>query len=162
LTARADFHLANSAKAATEQIAAKYRDPDARIWFQGHWGFQHYMQELGAQPVDYANSVLQTGDILVVPANNSNTSRPKDSADLLETMTFAPCPWLTTMRNAVGAGFYAADWGPLPFAIGKVPPESYQVYRITKPLRFNSLEPTQRRGERRSNKPQATGADHAE
>ena len=161
--ATADFHLANSARSAGQQIVAKYQTSGARLWFQGHWGFQFYMQELGAQPVDFAESVLQAADILVVPSNNSNITRPDpDRAKMLETIRLTPCTWLTTMQIAVGAGFYSADAGPLPFAIGKVPPELYRVFRITKPLRFGSLEATQRPEEKESNKPQAPGTSRTE
>ena len=35
---------------------------------------------------------------------------------------------LTTFNQPVGAGFYSSIWGPLPFAFGRVPPESVSVY----------------------------------
>ena len=43
--------------------------------------------------------------------------------------------WLATMNLSLRAGFYTAIWGPLPYAIGKVPPELYQVYKIESKVR---------------------------
>jgi hypothetical protein len=37
---------------------------------------------------------------------------------------------ITTAQNQLGAGFYSADTGPLPFAIGPVPPERYELLRL--------------------------------
>ena len=37
---------------------------------------------------------------------------------------------LATMRPQVGAGFHADVWGPLPWAIGDVPPERYYVFEV--------------------------------
>jgi hypothetical protein len=37
---------------------------------------------------------------------------------------------MTTMHPAVGAGFYSGTWGPLPFVIGRVPREKYEIFFI--------------------------------
>jgi hypothetical protein len=37
---------------------------------------------------------------------------------------------ITTAQSQLGAGFYSADTGPLPFAIGPVPPEHYELLRL--------------------------------
>ena len=37
---------------------------------------------------------------------------------------------ITTAQRELGAGFYSADWGPLPFAIGPVPPERYALIQL--------------------------------
>jgi hypothetical protein len=37
---------------------------------------------------------------------------------------------ITTIQRELGAGFYSSDLGPLPFAIGPVLPESYDLIRL--------------------------------
>jgi hypothetical protein len=38
-------------------------------------------------------------------------------------------PFVATMSQAVGAGFYMDRLGPLPFAFGAVPAEKYYILR---------------------------------
>ena len=138
LVATADFDLANSARTAARQIAAQFKSATGRLWFQGHWGFQYYIEKLGAQPVDFALTTLQPGDIMVVPVNNSNVRWPaSDDAEVLETAEFEACSWLSTVQIDKGAGFYAANCGPLPFVFGPMPPEKYRVFKVLRPLGFH-------------------------
>lgn len=147
LVARGDLRLANSARDAALQTAIKYRPSGARIWFEGHWGLQYYLQNVNAQPVDYRRTTLSPGDLLILPSNNTNIDPPAgDSAVLLEVIEFQPCSWLTTMNTATGAGFYAADWGPIPFAFGRVPPERYTIVQMIKPVEFRASKAIQRQG----------------
>jgi hypothetical protein len=48
---------------------------------------------------------------------------------LLETIEVASSKGIATM--ALGAGLYSDAFGLLPFAVGKVPPERYQVFEGT-------------------------------
>jgi 4-amino-4-deoxy-L-arabinose transferase-like glycosyltransferase len=125
----ADYRFADSARQAAGEINSTYKRITLNRWFQGHWGFQYYMEKGGGKAVDMGQSKLHTGDIMVVPSNNTNTFlllerhfRP------VQTITLKSFPWLATMSPNIGAGFYADIWGPLPFAIGAVPPEKYTVY----------------------------------
>jgi len=52
-----------------------------------------------------------------------------------EIVTVPQSPFLATMSQPVGAGFFASIAGPLPFAFGRVPPEKTVVFD------FNSLLP---------------------
>ena len=63
----ADYQLANSARTAARQIAEKYKPSNQKMWFEGHWGFQYYMEKLGGQSIDIERSRLEPGDIVVVP-----------------------------------------------------------------------------------------------
>jgi hypothetical protein len=135
--AAADFQLANSARVAAALIATWYLPAAQPVWFQGHWGFQYYMQKVGAQPVDFAQTTLQPGNVLVVPSDNSNIDWPDPgAAELLKVFERRVCSWLSTMQLGTGAGFYAADWGPLPFVAGPTSPERYTVLKILRPLQF--------------------------
>jgi len=127
----ADFAYANSARVAAERINSKYGGGTAHLWFEGHWGFQYYMEALGGKAIDVQKTRAMTGDFLVVPDNNTNVyAPPKESASLVETLEVPSSRWIATMRRDLGAGFYADEWGPLPFVVGKVPPERYQIFRV--------------------------------
>jgi 4-amino-4-deoxy-L-arabinose transferase-like glycosyltransferase len=132
LVARADFELAGSARSAAEQIRKQYsRD---HIFFEGHWGFQYYMESLNGKAINFENAGdIALGDILVRPINNTNVSNkpiPKEIASPLPELKFNAVRWLSTMNVSVGAGFYADLWGPLPYAFGAVPPERYMICRV--------------------------------
>jgi 4-amino-4-deoxy-L-arabinose transferase-like glycosyltransferase len=133
-----DVRLANSARQAAALIIEKTSGKGGTVWFQGHWGFQYYMESFGARPVNLNHLELGCGDFLITPENNLVLwgVRPKfvDWRELLE----IPLPTgVTTVRGDLGAGFYASQWGPLPFAFGRVPPERYEVQRLAQAVRFS-------------------------
>jgi len=41
---------------------------------------------------------------------------------------------IATMQRELGAGFYSSDYGPLPFAVGSLPPERYDLIRLAPKL----------------------------
>jgi hypothetical protein len=57
------FVWADSAHEAAEIIYHKAQNENTNVWFQGHWGFQYYMQLHGAHPIDYARTRLNAGDL---------------------------------------------------------------------------------------------------
>ncbi len=129
LLARADTKLAGAARDAASHIHAQAGA--GTFWFQGHWGFQYYMQQLGSQPLEEQQDRLTPGDVVAIPHNNTATFALKPEL-ALERSTFEIDldQQLTTMSVDQGAGFYASVWGPLPFAFGRVPPEVYELVRI--------------------------------
>ncbi|HLZ55289.1 MAG TPA: glycosyltransferase family 39 protein, partial [Verrucomicrobiae bacterium] len=52
MLAQADARLANTNRLAAEQLCAKYRTPGNTVWFEGHWGFQYYMEKQGGRAID--------------------------------------------------------------------------------------------------------------
>jgi 4-amino-4-deoxy-L-arabinose transferase-like glycosyltransferase len=134
--ASADYRLANSARQAAGEITAKYRPSDNRpLWFEGHWGFQYYMQALGGRAVDLVHPEVKAGDWIIMPYNMVNVvPPPPDSVNATEMVQLRPCSWLATMNGEVGAAFYASQIGPLPFFFGPIPPEVYYVQRMARPL----------------------------
>ena len=136
LVASADFSLANSGRAAARELAADYPSASGRLWFQGHCGFQYYLEKTGAQPVDFSRSILAAGEIMILPSNNSNLVTP-DASDVetVAALAFPTCAWLSTVNAATGAGFYGAG-GWLPFVFGAVPTEKYFVLRVRRTLSF--------------------------
>jgi len=126
----ADARLASASRAAAEALVGGLRAGGARVWFQGHWGFQYYAEALGAEPLDRARSQLEAGDWILRPANNSYLfPLPARSLGPPSQREFPVHCCLSTMHPAAQAGFYAATFGALPFAFGAAPPERYFVYR---------------------------------
>lgn len=132
LVSLADYQLANSARAAATTIKDKFGNSPARtIWFQGHWGFQYYAQANGFRAFDSMHSQTRPGDLIVLPANNTNLKPiPPDSVERVATIEMPVLPWIATMNRGDGAGFYTNIFGPLPFAFGPVPPEKYYIFRF--------------------------------
>jgi len=129
LTARADFQLADAVRQSARQVWAKYGRTGKPLWFQGHWGFQYYMEAQGALALDFKLSLVKPGEHLASPRNNTNLLPPNPKkVTLRETLTVPGPAWLTTWNETIGAGFYASVWGPLPFAFGRVPPEGVAVF----------------------------------
>jgi 4-amino-4-deoxy-L-arabinose transferase-like glycosyltransferase len=148
----ADVTLAASARDAANQLAPAYRRDGHALWFQGHWGFQHYMRGLGAHVMDFSSTRLPPQEYLIVPRNNVNV-RPitEPFASVVEIREFPTCRWLSTMNIGTGAGFYSDNWGPLPFAIGGEP-EYYQILRMKyglEPMAPGDIPSDERTGLRR-------------
>jgi hypothetical protein len=127
----ADYRLANTAREAAVQISNQYAEDGRTVWFQGHWGFQYYMEREGAKALDLRNPNVLAGDIIVIPSNNTNVYAINPMRiSLIETIRLTPSSWIATMSPSLGAGFYWDGEGPLPFAIGCVPPEEYYVFKF--------------------------------
>lgn len=69
-----DLMGAFAEKKAVERSAEIVRqaEPTGRIWYVGHWGFQHYAERAGMKPVIPEQSYLSSGDWLVVPDGDVN------------------------------------------------------------------------------------------
>ncbi len=131
LVTRADFRLATVVRQSAEQTVARCGQGGQTLWFEGHWGFQYYMEKLGAKEVAAKKSTPQSGDFLAIPLNNSNMTPPDSkAAHPWKALLFQGPGHLATTSKEVGAGFYASLWGPLPFAFGRVPPETVLVYAL--------------------------------
>jgi 4-amino-4-deoxy-L-arabinose transferase-like glycosyltransferase len=128
---RADCAIAGASRQGAQEVCNKYHGRPGTLWFQGHWGFQYYMEQFGASMMDFIDSRTQSGDLLVVPQGNTNT-RPPDpqTADLLTTFAIPGARWLTTFNANIGGSFYASAIAPLPFAFGPVPPDKVSVYAL--------------------------------
>ena len=133
LAACADFQLAKNARKTADLVYANYNPGSGRLWFQGHWGFQYYMQVKGARPVDFEHPEVAAGDFLAMPELNSNEFPMNPQKTTLDRVFSVPSfPWFTTLDEKVGAGFHSSTWGPLPFALGNIPAQKVSVYRLLK------------------------------
>ena len=128
---RADAELANSARRAAEIIYERTRGQGSALWFEGHWGFQYYMESRGAHPVDLNDPQAQPGDFVVIPVNNIQLAgiAPQFIASS-QSITLPVRSGASTICRNLGAGFYSSYWGPLPYAFGPIPPERYIIVRL--------------------------------
>jgi 4-amino-4-deoxy-L-arabinose transferase-like glycosyltransferase len=127
----ADFRWSNDVRETAVAIFDRYGRGDDRVYFYGHWGFQWYMQELGATPVDTRGATASAGDYVVRPDDNVFVGRPDPATAKRVQVIARPSPrFLRTVGRLTGAGFYASNMGSLPFVFGRVLPDHYEVWRI--------------------------------
>jgi 4-amino-4-deoxy-L-arabinose transferase-like glycosyltransferase len=126
-----DFKLANSARKASAYIQKETAaSPSSSVWFEGHWGFQYYMQNQGAKAFDFRHQPHGSNDVLVLPMKNCNVFYPPP-AQFVPWFQFdcEPSKCLITMNDDAGAGFYSDFMGPMPFGICRVYVGKYFVFR---------------------------------
>jgi 4-amino-4-deoxy-L-arabinose transferase-like glycosyltransferase len=126
----ADTELANSGRTAATLIEEKTRDQAAPVWFMGHWGFQYYMESFGARAVVADDPPHRPGDYLAAMENQLLFEVRPGFVASREVIQIPVNLGITTSQSKLGAGFYTSDLGPLPFAIGLVPPERYDLIRL--------------------------------
>jgi 4-amino-4-deoxy-L-arabinose transferase-like glycosyltransferase len=135
LVAWADLRAASTARDEAIAAAAAGRAAGAKVWFEGHWGFQYYCEQRGLSAVDFLHSEAKPGELLVLPETNTNVFGPPTKLlRRLELRSFEQDLPLTTMSLRRGAGFYSTAFGPLPFSFGSVPPERLQIFQILQQL----------------------------
>ncbi|WP_439625919.1 hypothetical protein [Gemmata sp.] len=123
------------AERATEIVAAQR--PTGTVWSAGHWGFQFYCERAGMKLVVPGGSVLQPGDVLVLPAypNGDELFRPHAG-----TVPLTPPPWAAVavaevvwddaIAGQTIANFYA---GYNPIEGRRHPRLRVVVYRVVAP-----------------------------
>jgi 4-amino-4-deoxy-L-arabinose transferase-like glycosyltransferase len=134
VVASADADLANSARQSAAMIVGKTRARTGTLWFEGHWGFQYYMEQSGAHPLDMERPAARPGDVIAVPFNNYQLRRvPPRLVGSQEEFDLHPGGWASTIDASLGAGFYSSYWGPLPYFIGPAPAEHYTILQLAAP-----------------------------
>jgi ABC-type amino acid transport system permease subunit len=127
----ADYVFAGAARSAAASVHNRFQNYPGIVWFEGHWGFQYYMEAAGAKAIDFKHKNLTRQDIVVIPQTNTNISPPTaNEASLESVLMYVQFPLLATMNPLLGAGFYTSLSGPLPFAIGPAGAEKYYIYTI--------------------------------
>lgn len=99
-----------------------------KIWFEGHWGFQYYLEKNRA--VDYERFRLTPQDLLLIPLNNIRVVFPaRGTVDVVTTLS-VPGPWgLTVHHGAFRGGVSLGLLGPIAFGRGPCSPEKTLVLR---------------------------------
>lgn len=127
---------------AERRFAAFYRDgvgtalalvpPGSRVLFDGHWGFQYYMERRGVRALEFGADDLAPGDYVIA----AEQTRALDIAEYpgvfsLVKLIEAPAAFpLVTMHRRANAGFHADVYGVLPFAISRQSPDRIAVLRV--------------------------------
>jgi hypothetical protein len=120
--AAADAGLANASRRAAADTLARAHEIGAPVFFRGHWGWQWYLEQGGARPIDPLDGRIPAGAVVARPDWEGEDLWLRGmAADSLGDVAQARPAWLATMDRRLGAGFYAnATHGPLPFAFGEV------------------------------------------
>jgi hypothetical protein len=126
----ADTELANSARTAATMIEQKTRNQPGKVWFMGHWGFQYYMESFGARPVVVNDPPQSSGDFLAIAERDRLFEIRPPFVSSRDVIQIPMRLGITTVQRELGIGFYSSDLGPLPFAIGPVLPERYELIRL--------------------------------
>jgi len=134
LVAWGDMGWSRSVRDTATMFNDGFRGNPAKVYFQGHWGFQHYTDPDVMQALDAERTELYEGDIVITPKNNSVSSRlPARFRARTERVLAGEGRWSNTMLGAAGVGFYSDLFGPLPFRIGPGPGEIYLVTQVGTP-----------------------------
>lgn len=138
----ADYDWANSARSAALHLSNKYKPSHTNLWFDGHWGFQFYMERKGARPLDVQSSTIAVDDIIITPSKNACLNPlPMISVKLIETAEFQPNRWISA------EAFYSSIFGVIPFAAGATKPDQYFVARAIRPIHLTGVESTASSGQ---------------
>jgi len=126
-----DMFDAFASRSAAEDAAQLIRqhDPNARIWYVGHWGFQYYAENAGMQPVKPNITALDAGDWLVKPEwrlNQQMIDFPSSHLKQVDVVTIADGPPLRTIQCFYGG------YSPLEHHEGHR--AQVTVYRVTWPF----------------------------
>jgi hypothetical protein len=106
LVATANYQQAGTGRTAARDIAAKYKSASQQLCFEGHGGFQYYMERMAAQPLDIEKTSLQPGDIVVVPELGIRTPFPRYSVGWVEHFHYVPTlPLILTGNSGTGSGW---------------------------------------------------------
>jgi len=130
LVTTADYKFANTARLASSYFQNRFQTEPGTVWFEGHWGFQYYMEQWRAKPVDQNERGIVSGDLVIIPWTNTNISLTSPATTALTEQVNFPQFLLATMSSETGAGFYSSRWGPLPWVFARIPPELYLVFRV--------------------------------
>lgn len=135
IVASGDTALASSQRRAAEMSLQKSGTRTGSLWFEGHWGFQYYMERDGAKPLNMEDPKAGAGDYVVLPHSNVNL-KAVPALDIATKQDFELNPegWASTIDPWHRAGFYSSYWGPLPYYVGRPPAERYTIVQLANPL----------------------------
>ncbi len=134
--AAADYEFANASRTVTGEFSRDRAKFSTQVYFYEHWGFQYYMEQAGARPLEGKLNAynmesyrpMLSGDTLAVPHTNDMKAPNFDTYSAIATYAY-PMRWhMKTMTD--GAGFYSHYWGMLPFVAGEVKPETFLFIQV--------------------------------
>lgn len=127
----ADYRQANSVRDVARYILEELGDESQTVWYQGHWGFQYYMDRYGGKHLDIRGTYVNAGDLVVTPryamSSHDMLSELAASSGYVPVRTVS---WVAVWNPERGVGYYADNWGPAPYAFIDVPPDRYTVVTL--------------------------------
>lgn len=119
LVAQADYSAAQAQRQAAHLALEVPIQAGKRCWFDGHWGFQYYMEAGGGMPLAQHGPTLRAGEYVVLPTNNTlNSHLPAEALEIQQNFQIVCSNWAYTQSAVRRAGFYSDLWGPLPYVLG--------------------------------------------
>lgn len=136
----ANLKKSNEERFAASQITAEFNGPGHQLWFNGHSGFQYYMEKQGALPLDIEHSLLRPGDAIAVPLLGSFVVLPPGTVAPAKNFAWRPDWWINVEGSSTmgSAGFYTSDDGPLPFSFGGLPTQEFLVVKVFSQLQYQT------------------------
>lgn len=119
LVAHADYRFALAPREAVNSMIEVARNNKTTLWYSGHWGFQYYMDQVGAKPVCYGMAPMQQGDFFALPENNDVHIVSPPESILVTRYPILMSNWASTHQPDRCTGFYSDAWGALPFSLGQ-------------------------------------------
>ncbi len=111
--------------------------------FQGHLGFQWYLEAAGFEHIVIADTPasghlfaslseygFRNGDVCVVKEDAAIINLNTPDCRILEAVESSDARWSVTMNPRARAGFYTAYMGELPYYFGNSEPEKVVVYQV--------------------------------
>ena len=125
--AAADSSFANANRDLASRVHQQFAG--RAIWFQGHWGFQYYMEQAGARPVDVRSPKMSAGELIASPEPNTNVlGLPPELVRELGDIDGSASRGFATVAPRRGAMFYGDM--PLPFAIARDEKPHVRVFEM--------------------------------
>lgn len=120
-----DYKSANSARDSARLISQNYGSYSGQITFQGHWGFQYYMQDKGYLPVDFNHFMFNKGDIMIIPSNQCLIPINPVFFQEMKILDTDTLRFVGLQNGFAPAGFYSSTYGPAPFLFVPIKQETY-------------------------------------
>ncbi len=124
----ADYDWSGHVRRAATELATKYEALGKKVFFQGHWGFQYYMEVAGATCQDVNHVVDTPNSVTIIAFNSSNAYPGVLNGWQLEEFKEERSGGGVYLNDATsGAGFYSHLVGLLPISFGPGLPDRYYV-----------------------------------
>jgi 4-amino-4-deoxy-L-arabinose transferase-like glycosyltransferase len=126
-----DYRDADCERSAANFLQQRYASVAHPLWFQGHWGFQYYMQQWGAIIYDRGNPHVKSGDLIAGAFSDIQAYRfPDEQISMQDWLRLTSFPFVGVSTLGGGASFYSSFGGPLPWIVNNVPPQRYYCFKL--------------------------------
>lgn len=117
--AHADYRWAGEYRKAAEQVSRDYQN-HGQVFFQGHWGYQYYMEKAGFHHIDSLNPEFKPGDVVASPSYGTNIIQLGKGFVAIKESRAELFPCVSVINSPFGVNFYMT--AALPYAFGPVAP----------------------------------------